>query len=427
MRTGLFISLALALTCGVTSCNKEEGTAEIFEVEGVALNIDSSELAVGDTLTLMARVLPYGLDPASIEWEDGIQDNMFWKSDNPDVATVSQDGLVMAVGKGSCSIKFVYGAYAATCTVVVRDFDVEMLYGQWKLSQDLYYFHYDGTGIINDSAVGWTFDGMRLNIVSASHSNTYILVSAQPGQISWYLSGDSAKQISQLEMIAKTVTLQDLSKGIVQVAGKDDSKYDAVDLGLENGVLWATCNLMASSPDSTGGFYAWGETSPKKKYLLDNYKWYDNSSLELTKYKNTDGGRLVTLEAQDDAANVNLGGEWRIPTNQEIMDLCDKCYAIWGKLNDTDGILFISKQDNYKGNSIFMPLAGLSDDSYQSKITNDAMMGFYWSSTLSRSDDFSAYYFRLINLPETELNKNYYADIITKRFNAACIRPVVNK
>lgn len=427
MRTGTFLALALAFTLCITSCEKEGGTDEMYEIEGVALNISTSELAIGDTLTLSAKVLPYGLDPASIKWEDDTRDYMFWKSDNPKVATVTQNGLVKAVGKGSCTIQFICGTYAAKCSVVVRDFDVEILYGQWTMGNGSFYFHYDGTGTVNDETSSWTFDGMRLSIVSAGQSTTYIVVSVQPGRINCYESGDTAKVLSHMDMTAKPVTLQDLSKGLVQVDGKDGAKYDAIDLGLENGVLWSTCNLMASSPDETGSFYAWGETEPKQSYLLDNYKWYNTSGFSLTKYRNADDGRFITLEAEDDAANVNMGGEWRIPTNQEIIDLCNKCYAVWGKLNDADGILFISKQEGHKGNTVFLPLAGLKDNYYQSITSSNMLIGFYWSSTLSRSDDFSAYYFQLFNMPESDLNKTYYADITTKRYSGACIRPVVNQ
>ena len=39
-----------------------------------------------------------------------------------------------------------------------------------------------------------------------------------------------------------------------------------VDLGLPSGILWATCNLGADTPEDFGDYYAWGETAPKEHY-----------------------------------------------------------------------------------------------------------------------------------------------------------------
>lgn len=420
---------ALAFTACLTSCVKEVDTQdEVIEIDGVALNVSQSELAIGDIITLSAKILPDGLDPASIQWDESVKENMFWRTDNPRVATVTQNGLVIAVGKGSCNIQFIFGAFAGKCAVTVRDFDVQALYGQWQDDNaNTYYFHYDGTGKADDEAFNWTFDGMRLTITASADSKTFILVSIEPGKLFYYDSNDSTKQTICLKMTSRPITAQDISQGIVQVEGKDGVKYNAVDLGLPGGVLWSTCNVLADTPEQTGGFFAWGETGTKSSYILDNYKWYDNTNLGLTKYKNADNGEFIILEREDDAASIIMGGDWRTPTNQEIVDLCNNCYTVWSKLGDVDGIQFVSMQDNHKGNSIFMPLSGLTDNYYQHITGNDMMIGFYWSSTLSRSDDYAAYYLQLFNKPENELNKCFYADITTKRYNGACIRPVADQ
>ena len=38
-----------------------------------------------------------------------------------------------------------------------------------------------------------------------------------------------------------------------------------VDLGLPSGLLWATCNVGANSPEDYGDYFAWGETQPQPK------------------------------------------------------------------------------------------------------------------------------------------------------------------
>jgi len=427
MRIKALLASALAvLSLGITSCDNEE--EKVLEIEGVVINVSSAELTIGDTLVISAIVQPYGLDPASIQWEDDKEDYVFWRSDDPNVATVDQNGMVIATGRGTCTIRLVCGTFSAGCHITVRHFDTEMLFGQWQASAgSSFYFHYDGTGKVGNESMTWTFDGMRLAVTSGSVSNTYIMVSAEPCKFTWYNLTDATKQPETLNMAARTITNNDLRQGVVQVEGKDGVMYDAVDMGLSSGILWSTCNLMAESPEQTGNFFAWGETEPKRSFLLDNYKWYDNSAQELTKYINGDESREITLEISDDAANAIMGGTWRIPTNDEILELCSNCYTVWSKLDGIDGIQFVSKQENCKGNSIFMPMSGLAENYYQQIAGNDMLIGIYWSSTLSRGYDFDAYYLQLTNKPESELNKCYYASITTRRNGGACIRPVAGR
>ena len=92
--------------------------------------------------------------------------------------------------------------------------------------------------------------------------------------------------------------------------------WDYVDLGLPSQTLWATCNIGASTPTSVGGYYAWGEISTKSDYSWNTYRFGTENNL--TKYNNSDG--LVTLELQDDVANVVMGGDWHIPTNAQIAE-----------------------------------------------------------------------------------------------------------
>lgn len=92
-----------------------------------------------------------------------------------------------------------------------------------------------------------------------------------------------------------------------------------VDLGLSNGMLWATKNLGADSPTDQGLLFAWGDTvghDSSYTFSWDNYKWgaYNrNSSPDygFTKYNHTD--KLSMLQPEDDAAHVLLGGDWQMP------------------------------------------------------------------------------------------------------------------
>ena len=182
----------------------------------------------------------------------------------------------------------------------------------------------------------------------------------------------------------------------------DDSstnKPDPVDLGLS--VKWASCNLGATKPEEFGDFYAWGETEPyyisesntyynartwkagkEDGYSWYSYKWCKGSGSLLTKYcldanSGYNGfidGKTV-LDSEDDAAYVNLGGNWRLPTKAEQDELREKCNWEWTSINGIDGY----QVTGTNGNSIFLPAAGLY--SYQQLVLGYTD-GAYWTSSL---------------------------------------------
>ena len=143
--------------------------------------------------------------------------------------------------------------------------------------------------------------------------------------------------------------------------------YDYVDLGLPSGTLWATMNVGASKPSDYGLYFQWGDTSGytadqvgtgegKKKFASDwsDYKWgtYQN----FTKY--TVSGAILELE--DDAAHVHMGGDWHMPTPEQIKELIDNTTTAWTTSDVVSGMTFASKNDTSK--SIFIPAAGTAWD-----------------------------------------------------------------
>ncbi|MBQ7388829.1 MAG: hypothetical protein IJW01_05635, partial [Paludibacteraceae bacterium] len=134
----------------------------------------------------------------------------------------------------------------------------------------------------------------------------------------------------------------------------------AVDLGLS--VKWATCNVGASTPEGYGNYYAWGETTTKSTYDWSTYKWCNGSYKTLTKYctSSTYGtvDNKTVLELADDAARVNWGGAWRMPTDAEWTELRENCeWTLTSDYNGTGvkGRVVTSKTN---GNHIFLPAAG---------------------------------------------------------------------
>ncbi len=162
-----------------------------------------------------------------------------------------------------------------------------------------------------------------------------------------------------------------------------------VDLGLPSGTLWANCNVGANSPEEYGDYFAWGETQSKESYDWSTYKYGSGSDYdELTKYcaginYGTVDNKTV-LDPSDDAAAVNWGSAWRMPTKAEQDELRNNCTWTWTTLNGVNGRLVTGPN----GNSIFLPAAGWR---YDGDLSSAGSFGFYWSSSLDSDGPSGAY------------------------------------
>ena len=161
--------------------------------------------------------------------------------------------------------------------------------------------------------------------------------------------------------------------------------HEYVDLGLS--VKWAICNVGADYPEDYGNYFAWGEVTTKHNYDWSTYKYCYKNHQYLTKYNflsefgSVDNKRI--LESSDDAATINWGGNWRMPTKKEFDELRKFCSWKWTKINGINGYLITSNKENYEGVSIFLPAAGCRRE-YSHYYENDA--GCYNSSTLGDGD-----------------------------------------
>ena len=158
-----------------------------------------------------------------------------------------------------------------------------------------------------------------------------------------------------------------------------ENGHEYVDLGLS--VKWATCNVGAASPEDYGDYFAWGETSPKSIYNWSTYKWCADDENNMTKYcTDSKYGKVdnkTQLDLSDDAARVNWGGSWRMPTHDEITELIYSCKWTWTTQNGVKGYEVISKIND---NSIFLPTAGYR---YVGNLDCEGTYGYYWSSSIN--------------------------------------------
>ena len=205
---------------------------------------------------------------------------------------------------------------------------------------------------------------------------------------------------------------------------------EAIDLGLPSGIKWASFNLGASKPEEYGDYFAWGETEPhyssldpltwkegkENGYYWDSYKWSLSSYASMKKYcTNSTYGlngftdNKTVLDLEDDAAYVNLGEKWRMPTYEEWLELQQNCTIQWTSVNGINGYIVKGRNEN----SVFFPAAGLWG---YSGFSGGNSNGYYWLSSLST------------DYPPHAKNLNFYSDFIYAssvwRDQGCSIRPV---
>ncbi|MBO7231979.1 MAG: InlB B-repeat-containing protein, partial [Bacteroidales bacterium] len=196
------------------------------------------------------------------------------------------------------------------------------------------------------------------------------------------------------------------------LANGEENGYGYVDLGLPSGTKWAIYNVGATTPEGYGDYFAWGETSPKDNYDWSTYKYCNGSSSTLTKYchdsyygQNGFVDYLETLELVDDAAQVNWGGNWRMPSKEEFVELYANCSFSWYSHNGVEGTLVVSKINK---NRIFFPAAG---EMYGDRLNSSGTDGSFWTSS-NETSAYNFYYYLNVTHIHTD-NDIYYTDTST--------------
>lgn len=180
-----------------------------------------------------------------------------------------------------------------------------------------------------------------------------------------------------------------------------------VDLGLPSGTLWATMNVGANKPEDYGDYFAWGETKPKDNYRWSTYKWYNASSDKITKYipksnRYGNADNKSELEPTDDAAYVNWGPSWRMPSMEQMRELISECTWQWTTQNGVNGYLVSSKSNS---NTLFLPAAGFR---FGTIIKDTKTDGNYWVRKADPNYPYvNAFY---LNFNSKSIDMDYYFD-----------------
>lgn len=348
-------------------------------VEMISLNMTELQLGFYETFQLVATLRP---EDASAQ--------ISWTSSNEDVVLVSNgstpagDGSIKPAGtviaknkEGQSIVTATVGSLSASCTVTVTSGSIVPVQSISLNKTEL------------TLQVGQQFE-LIATILPENATNKQVswASSARSYQLSLADNGLSCV-LGALAACEATITVRSADnpaelyatcKVTVTGGSSGDSSEEVVDLGLPSGLKWRGWNVGASKPEEYGNYYAWAETSPKSSYSSSNYKYkatdYGDGMIVYAKYDPTPihGDGKTVLEAEDDAATVNLGNGWRTPTFNEFKELRENCTWAWTTRNGVNGMLVTGPN----GKSIFLPGGGWYANT---TLTGKTTYGSYWTAT----------------------------------------------
>lgn len=189
----------------------------------------------------------------------------------------------------------------------------------------------------------------------------------------------------------------------------------AVDLGLPSGTLWCDRNVGATSPEDDGAFFSWGNPEPHYPKHTEN-DWGDDEGVFETDvfnfdaYDKSEGAQIDgDIDAAHDAATVNMGENWKMPTEKQFVELYEHCTWQRKTVNGKNGYLVTSKKN---GNSIFFSCSGVG---YGLTWEDRGTYGLYWSSAWM-----SARYARSLSFNSGGVDPQNYSN----RYSGFALRPV---
>ena len=251
---------------------------------------------------------------------------------------------------------------------------------------------YSGGNITDDGGLAVTARGVCWSTSpSPTLANSHTTNGSGAGSFSSYMTGLSMSTTYYVRAYATNSFVTVYGNQLSFTTTNDE--HACIDLGLPSGLLWATCNVGADTPEDYGDYFAWGETQPKDTYNWSTYQYCNGYYNTLTKYCNNSSygyngftDNLTTLLPEDDAATTNWGGDWRMPTEEEWQELYNNTTVTWTAQSGVNGRLFTASN----GNSLFLPAAGERNDG---SLQDAGYWGFYWSSSLATSSPLGAWYF----------------------------------
>ena len=165
---------------------------------------------------------------------------------------------------------------------------------------------------------------------------------------------------------------------------KQIKEYEYVDLGLPSGLKWAKCNVGAENETDYGDYFQWGSTTPNTDTICDLERSpFNGGNSEYNKeyfdsVKDTVCPNGV-LAKEYDAASQIMGGDWRMPTNDEFKELLKNTTNEWITNYNGSGVNGRKFTSKINGNSIFIPASGGRSGS---EFSDQGSGSLVWSSSL---------------------------------------------
>ena len=199
----------------------------------------------------------------------------------------------------------------------------------------------------------------------------------------------------------------------------------------EGGPYWATANIGADKPEDYGYYFWWGDTVGYKRIggkwvasdgSSSNFSFDENNVPTCNKYSNKlqsqgwiTSGNVLTLK--HDAAHMQWGGDWRMPTYEEFNFLTIACDWNWETLNGVAGVV-VRGRGAYSSASIFLPYAGYANGTSHMSAGSDHGCVRCWTSSVYMTYDHGLYSYIF----------EFFANVIhmnwTTRYDGMPIRPV---
>lgn len=202
--------------------------------------------------------------------------------------------------------------------------------------------------------------------------------------------------------------------------------YEYVDLGLPSGLKWAKCNVGATSETDYGLYFQWGDTEGHAKDSGYAFTTANYTAKGLSALLGSD------LPLSHDAAHINMGGLWRMPTQNEFTELCINSFAEWTEDYDGTGkagVIFYSTTSNatgkgyYKGGTKWHKLT-------ENSRFDSSQPGDFVAYTLATPHIFFPASGRLEGDPSTlreeGTNGTYWCSTVNASVNAGC-RTILDK
>ena len=144
------------------------------------------------------------------------------------------------------------------------------------------------------------------------------------------------------------------------------AEAEAIDMGLS--VKWASFNLGATDETGRGYLVGWGDNTAVNE--SENLNFYP---------KKTPPATIINTEF--DLAQLLWGGDWRLPTDAEFLELIEACEWTWDEYRQG----YVATAQN--GSSLFFPATGYRigheiEDS-------EALNGYYWTGLLSKENEYA--------------------------------------